>query len=109
MGPPLSAQPSEGEAAPTASPRIDSKFFEVPEAARPAYVRLLIKSADEGAPCFQNSEFWYSLNPYDQHTAARLCLTCPALTECREYVEQSREPYGVWGGLTPRERQKRTP
>lgn len=37
--------------------------------------------------------------------AAKLvCQTCPVTKECLEYALASREPYGVWGGLSEVER-----
>jgi hypothetical protein len=46
-----------------------------------------------------------------QHCAAaairvckRTCAECPYLMACREWAIAEREPWGVWGGLTPRER-----
>ena len=37
--------------------------------------------------------------------AKQLCQSCPILEPCRSYALNAREPYGVWGGLTPLERQ----
>lgn len=41
---------------------------------------------------------------YDDHPeqAKAICATCPVIEECREYGQGER--YGVWGGLTPKER-----
>jgi len=36
--------------------------------------------------------------------AKRICQTCPHMAECAEWAIQ-REPHGVWGGTSPRERQ----
>jgi WhiB family redox-sensing transcriptional regulator len=36
--------------------------------------------------------------------AKAVCLDCPVLQRCREHALDVREPYGVWGGLTERER-----
>ncbi|MFJ6095663.1 WhiB family transcriptional regulator [Williamsia muralis] len=36
--------------------------------------------------------------------AKSLCHRCPVLTECRDHALETGEPYGVWGGTTPRER-----
>lgn len=32
-------------------------------------------------------------------TAVALCLGCPVLQRCREYVERNRQTEGVWAGL----------
>ena len=40
--------------------------------------------------------------------AKEVCLACPVLRECREHALASREPYGVWGGMTEAERESET-
>jgi WhiB family redox-sensing transcriptional regulator len=37
--------------------------------------------------------------------AKRYCQSCPVLTQCREHALQMHEPYGIWGGMTARERE----
>ncbi len=41
--------------------------------------------------------------------AKTVCLSCPVIRECREHALAVREPYGVWGGLTPEEREALLP
>ena len=36
--------------------------------------------------------------------AKAVCDACPVLALCREHALASREPYGVWGGMTEEER-----
>ena len=36
--------------------------------------------------------------------AKQICRTCPVLTDCLSWALATREPYGVWGGLSPEER-----
>lgn len=36
--------------------------------------------------------------------AKDVCWQCPVLAACREHALRSREPYGIWGGMTARER-----
>jgi hypothetical protein len=36
--------------------------------------------------------------------AKRICAVCPLIVPCRAYALENHEKYGVWGGLTPRER-----
>lgn len=40
--------------------------------------------------------------------AKYVCGQCPVLDHCRRHAEAVREPYGVWGGLSPAERAART-
>ncbi|KHL15127.1 WhiB family redox-sensing transcriptional regulator [Mumia flava] len=53
-------------------------------------------------------------SPEDERGAARaerearaktFCAGCPVVQQCLEHAIKVREPYGVWGGLNPRERQ----
>ena len=36
--------------------------------------------------------------------ARQVCAACPVLQPCLDYAISNRIPYGVWGGLTERER-----
>ncbi|AZM92743.1 MULTISPECIES: WhiB family transcriptional regulator [unclassified Streptomyces] len=38
--------------------------------------------------------------------AKRLCSACPVREVCLRHALSTQEPYGVWGGLTARERRK---
>lgn len=38
------------------------------------------------------------------HAAKQLCGLCPVAVECREYAISAREPWGIWGGLSERDR-----
>lgn len=40
----------------------------------------------------------------DYAAARRICNACPAIDDCRDYALTAREPFGMWGGLTPTER-----
>ena len=37
--------------------------------------------------------------------AKALCQTCPIIEECKVYALEYEEQYGIWGGLTAKERQ----
>ncbi|WP_081539804.1 MULTISPECIES: WhiB family transcriptional regulator [Kitasatospora] len=39
-----------------------------------------------------------------EEAAKRVCGGCPVRLECRRHALATREPYGVWGGLTEDER-----
>jgi WhiB family transcriptional regulator, redox-sensing transcriptional regulator len=36
--------------------------------------------------------------------AKAVCRRCPVIEQCREFALQTREPFGVWGGLAEAER-----
>lgn len=36
--------------------------------------------------------------------AKAICRQCPVVDSCRTHAERCDEPYGIWGGLTERER-----
>lgn len=65
----------------------------------------------ESAACLGtfNPDFFSSLGG-NQWTSVRrakaICRTCPVTRECLDYSLQSRSYYGVWGGLTEKERRK---
>ena len=40
----------------------------------------------------------------DRSEATRLCHGCPVLRECLEYAVASGQSYGVWGGMSERDR-----
>lgn len=39
--------------------------------------------------------------------AKRICRQCPVITACRRWAMNRPEPYGIWGGLTAKERARR--
>jgi WhiB family redox-sensing transcriptional regulator len=42
-----------------------------------------------------------------RETAAKaVCAGCPVIAECAAHALASREPYGVWGGLSESEREE---
>ena len=45
-------------------------------------------------------------SPYGNYRHARkICKVCPVRLDCLEYALADRIPHGMWGGLTPKERQ----
>ncbi len=39
--------------------------------------------------------------------AKAICATCPVTASCLNWALSTREPYGVWGGLSVEEREQR--
>ena len=37
--------------------------------------------------------------------ARELCQGCPLRLQCLEYALEAKEPFGIWGGMTTKERQ----
>jgi len=38
-------------------------------------------------------------------TAKAICAACPVMAQCRAHALETREPYGVWGGLGEEDRE----
>lgn len=36
--------------------------------------------------------------------AKRICAHCPVATDCLQHAVSNHEPFGIWGGLTAKER-----
>ena len=53
-------------------------------------------------------EIFYSRYDDDIRDAKALCAACPAYGECLVYSLTRREPFGVWAGLTEKERGRLT-
>lgn len=41
----------------------------------------------------------------NEGAAKQLCESCPVLLACRRYAVATHEPYGIWGGTNPEERE----
>lgn len=39
-------------------------------------------------------------------SAKAVCMTCPVRVECLEWALDTKQPYGVWGGKTERDRRE---
>lgn len=73
----------------------------------------LIKAIDEAetiVPCRDTDpDLWFVEHAevgYSYKLATQLCATCPVQNLCATYAIKAGEEYGIWGGLTPRQRQK---
>jgi hypothetical protein len=71
--------------------------FENPDCASP-FVADFFFPKDPDEPGYKNAEA-------DFKQAKSICMSCEFRVECAEWGIKN-EIYGMWGGLTPRERQK---
>ncbi|WP_326718977.1 MULTISPECIES: WhiB family transcriptional regulator [unclassified Streptomyces] len=39
-----------------------------------------------------------------EQRAVEVCRTCPVLDDCAAFALSTRQPYGIWGGLTEHQR-----
>lgn len=53
-----------------------------------------------------NPDAWFPEKGASPRDAKRICATCPVAADCLEYAMRNRERWGVWGGLTERERRQ---
>lgn len=51
-------------------------------------------------------ELWFAERGDSTREAKEVCRTCPVRLECREYAMTNGEKWGVWGGLSERERRR---
>lgn len=52
-------------------------------------------------------EIFYPEQGGSPREAKLVCLACPVQTACLEHALRNREHYGIWGGLTANERNRR--
>ena len=75
------------------------------------YLKLAkaIKDAPYAPPCMvTDPELWFASQEDDYvlpRVAKKFCGECPVRQQCLEYALKVNEQYGVWGGLTSKERQ----
>ena len=59
------------------------------------------------AACRQADHNWFFPgSDGDADAAVRVCRGCPVREECLDWALESRIRYGIWGGLTERERRR---
>lgn len=77
-------------------------------------VRRDIGSADENTLAWQTDALCSQTDPEaffpekggSTRDAKRICTSCDVKSECLEYALQNDERFGIWGGLSERERRK---
>lgn len=64
----------------------------------------------DGAVCAQTDpEMFYPDKGGSTREAKKTCLTCDVRAECLQYAIANNEHFGVWGGVSERERRKMKP
>lgn len=60
----------------------------------------------ENPPCAGMPDLMYTEQPFgpEVQQAKRICGGCDYRTECLQRALENREPYGIWGGYTAKER-----
>lgn len=67
----------------------------------------------DDAACIGHENLFFSLEEEakgerreKEERAKWVCMTCPVLGSCRAFALETKELYGVWGGLTEAERHR---
>lgn len=61
----------------------------------------------DDAVCAQiDPERWFPDKGGSTREAKKVCLSCPVRLECLQYALDRDERFGVWGGLSERERRR---
>jgi len=73
------------------------------------YLKLAkaIQDAPYAPPCMvTDPELWFPSHDedYTPRMAKKFCEECPVRQQCLEYALKVNEQYGVWGGLSVKER-----
>ena len=61
---------------------------------------------EEGSCRGVEPEVFFPISDDEAWRAKEICTVCAVMTECLAFSLQNRERYGVWGGVTERERQE---
>ncbi|MCR2813578.1 WhiB family transcriptional regulator [Microbacterium sp. zg.Y1090] len=77
-------------------------------------VRRAVEADDDGALAWQTDALCSQTDPEaffpekggSTRDAKRICASCDVRTECLEYALHNDERFGIWGGLSERERRK---
>jgi WhiB family redox-sensing transcriptional regulator len=61
---------------------------------------------EEGTCRGVDPEVFFPISDDEAWRAKEICTVCPVKADCLVYSLENRERYGVWGGITERERQE---
>jgi len=61
---------------------------------------------DEAACLQADPDAFYPEKGGSSRAAKRVCHTCPVQTECLSYALANDERFGIWGGMSERERRQ---
>ena len=86
----------------------------VPGTGTPSGLYVVDDAVDEGVLSWQDRALCAQTDPEaffpekggSTREAKRVCMTCEVRSECLEYALANDERFGIWGGLSERERRK---
>jgi WhiB family redox-sensing transcriptional regulator len=61
---------------------------------------------ERGACSQQNPDAFFPEKGGSTRDAKRICMTCAVRTDCLEYALATDERFGIWGGMSERERRR---
>lgn len=102
----LAAELSRMQETPATSPPVPqppARKVAVPPPTRP---RITLTPATGNYPCSDNPDLWFSRDRDAIAQAKKGCRRCPILVQCRDDAIRREDHWGVWGGLTSRDRLK---
>ena len=73
---------------------------------RPHVSDELLTWKDEGLCAQTDPNLFFPEKGGDDRRPKLICEQCPVTAKCRDYALATNEPYGIWGGLTARQRQR---
>ena len=53
-----------------------------------------------------DSDFFFPTSREEERQAIAICATCPVRVQCLEYSLEARERFGIWGGMTEKQRRR---
>ncbi|MDX2343393.1 MAG: WhiB family transcriptional regulator [Acidimicrobiia bacterium] len=54
----------------------------------------------------RDPDAFFPVTPEGEREAIRICQGCPVQADCLEFAIEARIRFGVWGGLTEKQRQR---